>query len=310
LGLALLPLLAVAYVRHERRRRAAAQAFVAAPLLASVVPSGPGWRRHAPLIAYAIAATILLAALARPERTVAIPDERAAIVLAIDHSGSMEATDVSPNRLRAAQSAAKSFLRRVPDRIRIGVVGFDHAARVLQTPTVERAAVGEAIDNLRPTGGTASGEALAASLNVLSRRGGPQRRRAPGAIVLLSDGKSTRGRDPLDLARRARRLRVPIYTIALGTAAGTIQVPSRSGGTERRRVPPDPAVMRRVARLSGGRTFSAPDAESLSSVYEDLGSRVGRRDVQREVTAAFAGGALLLMIGGALMSLHWFHRLP
>lgn len=310
LALVLVPLLALAYRSHERRRGARATAFATGPMLASVAPRTPGWRRHAPLAVYALALVALVLALARPQTTVAVPVERASIMLTTDLSGSMQATDVAPNRLLAARSAAAEFLAGVPPRIRVGLVAFNHNARTLQTPTTDRQAVRDALASIEPAGGTATGEALAAALANLQRQRDDDGRQAPGAIVLLTDGASTRGRDPEELARRARRLKIPIYTVALGTPQGTIEVERPDGTTRTERVPPDPASLRRIAELSGGRFFEAADAETLSAVYEQLGSRVGRRDEEREVTAAFAGGALVLLASGALMSLHWFRRLP
>ena len=309
LALVLVPLLVLAYRAHERRRQARAEAFATAPLLASVAPRTPGWRRHAPLAVYALALAALVVALAKPQTTVAVPVERASIMLTTDLSGSMQATDVTPNRLQAARSAASDFLAKVPARIRVGLVTFNQNAHTLQTPTTDRQAVRDALATIEPSGGTATGEALAAALANLERRGADGKQ-APGAIVLLTDGASTRGRDPEDLARRAKRLKIPIYTVALGTPQGTIEVERPDGSTRTEPVPPDPASLRRIAELSGGRFFEAADAETLSAVYEQLGSRVARRDEEREVTSAFAGGALVLLAGGALMSLHWFRRLP
>jgi len=135
--------------------------------------------------------------------------------------------------------------------------------------------------------------------------------RPPAAILLLSDGKSTRGRNPIEAARDARRQKVPVYTVALGTPNGTIEVPHPSGrGTLSREVPPDPAALREIAQITGGRTFTATAADELDAIYERLGSQVSHKDEKREVTAAFAGGALLLIGFGALLSLRWFGRLP
>jgi Ca-activated chloride channel family protein len=197
----------------------------------------------------------------------------------------------------------------VPDSVRVGLVTFNHAARLVESPTTDRDVVRRAIRDVKPRGGTATGEALAVSIVSLASETDDQGQRVPAAIVLLSDGKSVRGRSPKDLAKRARELKVPIYTVALGTAAGTIQVTDSNGVTQTRPVPPDPSEMRDVARLSGGRAFTADTAKSLSSVYKQLGSRIGHRNEQREVTAAFTGGALALLAAGALLSLYWFRRL-
>ena len=309
LGLVLVPLAVIAYVGNERRRRAAAAAFAAPAVAASLAPRTPGWRRHAPLAVYALALALLVLALARPQTTVAVDVERASIMLATDYSGSMQATDVAPTRLQAARAAAGSFLDDVPAGIRVGLVAFNHVARTLHTPTTDRAAVRTSIDALTSSGGTATGEALDAALSALERQTDDSGARVPAAVILLSDGKSTSGRPPEAIAQRAKRLRIPVYTVALGTRAGTIEVRTRAGATVTRLVPPDPAALREVARVSGGEAFSAANLDSLSASYEKLGSRLGKRDEQREITAGFAGGALALIAAGALLSLHWFRRL-
>jgi Ca-activated chloride channel family protein len=296
LGLALLPLIGAAYVAGERRRRRAAAAFAAAAVSASVVPRRPGWRRHAPLALAGLATAALIGALARPQVSVAVPAEQAAIVLAMDHSGSMMATDVSPSRLVAAREAGEAFLEKVPERVRVGGVVFDHRAEAVASPTTDREALRSALgDAMKPSGGTATGDALATSLEMLRTA------RGPGAIVLLSDGKSTHGRDPLPLADEAKRRGVPIYTVALGTAAGTLP----SGEP----VPPDTATLQQIAERSGGRAFTASEAGALSAVYERLGSEVATKKEKREVTAAFAGGAAILLLLGGGLSLKWFRRL-
>jgi len=302
LALALLPLMAVAYAVAQRRRRAAADAFAGPAVRASALPRTPGWRRHVPMALYALALAALAVALARPEATVAVASEQASVVLATDHSGSMMATDVAPDRLTAARSAAERFLERVPERVRVGAVAFDHRASVLEAPTSDRAPVRDAIGRLRATGGTATGEALAASLDLI-RRGGAER--PPAAIVLLSDGASTHGREPLPVAEEAGRLGIPVYTVALGTAEGTLV---GSDGVSRP-VPPDTATLEAIAEASGGQSFTAADADGLAAVYDRLGSQVATEREPREVTAAFAGGALALMAVGGMLSLTWFRRL-
>jgi Ca-activated chloride channel family protein len=262
-----------------------------------------------PPAVYALALTVLVVALAKPQTTVAVPVERASIMLTTDYSGSMQATDVPPTRLQAARAAADRFLLQVPRALRVGLVAFNQSARLAESPTTDRAAVRAAIDALTPSGGTATGEALALSLGVLARQTDENGRRVPGAIILLSDGKSVRGRPPTQIAQRAKDLKIPIYTVTLGTPAGTIAVTRPNGTTVTKAVPPDPVESREVARISGGRAYTADTAEDLSAVYDTLGSRIGYRKEQREITAAFSGGALALLAGGALMSLYWFRRL-
>ncbi|MDX6704828.1 MAG: Ca-activated chloride channel [Solirubrobacteraceae bacterium] len=308
-GLVLVPLALAVYLNHERARRSAAAAFAAPALMGSLAPRTPGWRRHVPLAVYGLALVILVIALARPQTTVAVPVERASIMLTIDYSGSMQAVDIAPSRLEAGRAAAERFLEEVPGSVRVGLVAFNHSARLLQSPTTDRGAVLSAIRAVRPSGGTATGEALAVSIVSLARETDDQGGRVPSAIILLSDGASVRGRPPQDLARRARAQKIPIYTVALGTPAGTIQVTDSRGRVHTRPVPPDPTEMREVAKLSGGRAFTADTAEGLSSVYKELGSRIGHRNEKREVTAAFTGSALALLAAGALLSLYWFRRL-
>jgi Ca-activated chloride channel family protein len=310
-ALLLLPALVVWYVRMQRGRQRAAAAFASPALLASVAPRRPGWRRHAPMVAFALAIAVLIVAAAKPERTVAVPVERAAIMLATDVSGSMQATDVKPSRLVAARRAARRFVEDVPSGVNIGVMAFNGRPRVLQSPTPQRDDILAALARLTPSGGTATGEAITAALRSLRTQRANGRRPPPSAIVLLSDGASTKGKDPVQAAQEARRARIAVYTVALGTPGGTIQVPrpGSAGGTETRRVPPDPASLAQIAQASGGEHFDAIDSAELKRVYERLGSQLGTEKRKRQMTASFAGGALVLLLAGAGMSLGWFGRL-
>ena len=311
-GLALVPLAAWLYVRHVRARRAQAARFANPALMPAVAPRRPGWRAHVPIAVYAIALSALLVGLARPQRTVAVPVEQATVMLTTDVSGSMLAEDVRPDRLTAARDAAERMVDRLPEGIRAGLVAFNHRARVMQSPTADHALVVERIRALESSGGTATGDGITAALNAVRAATPPGGRRPPAAILLLSDGESTRGRDELDAAREAARLKIPVYTVALGTEQGTIEVerPGGQGGTETRRVPPDRASLAQIATITKGRSFNATGAAQLDAIYERLGSQVSMKDEPREVTAAFAGGALLLLLVGGGLSLRWFGRLP
>jgi Ca-activated chloride channel homolog len=164
-----------------------------------------------------------------------------------------------------------------------------------------------ALSALTADGGTATGDALTAALDQLAARKGRDGRTAPAAILLLSDGQTTDGADPLAAAARAKRLGIPVYTVALGTAQGAVTDPS-SG--QQIAVPPDPETLRAIAQASGGQAFEVDDADELDQVYQRLGSRIGTRQERREVTAAFAGGALILLLGGVGTGLRWRGRLP
>lgn len=309
LALAILPALVVAYVVVQRRRTAAAGRVVSPALAASVMPRRPGARRHVAPLAVLVALAGLVLAAAKPQRTVAVPVEKATIVLVTDVSGSMRATDVRPSRIAAARSGAQAFVDQVPKSVNISVIAFNQSPDVLEAPTTDRAAIRAALARLQAKGSTATGTAVRAALAQLATQKGADGKQAPGAIVLLSDGASTVGVDPLTAAREAARRKVPITAVALGTAQGTVTTPRADGtGVETRPVPPDPATLREMARISGGKTASVTDAAELKSVYETLGSRLGRRDEQRQITSAFAGGALVVLLLGAASSLRWFGR--
>ncbi|MEA2451141.1 MAG: Ca-activated chloride channel [Thermoleophilaceae bacterium] len=308
IALVALPVLALLYGRAEGRRRATAAAFARPGLRPSYAPRRPRWRRHVPMAVFALALAVLIIAVARPERTVAVPIERASIMLVTDVSGSMQAIDVPPNRLNAVKRAANRFVDAVPSPVNVGLLAFNGTPRVLQSPTRDRDAVHLAIERMRSSGGTATGEAIATAVKVLERVPGDGGRRPPGAIVLISDGKSTSGRDPVAAAQAAGRDKIPVYTVALGTPSGTITVKRKGGGSVRRPVPPDPAALAQVARVSGGRTFSADTASGLGEVYQRLGSQLSHRHEKRQITSAFAGGGLVLLMAGAAMSLVWLGR--
>jgi Ca-activated chloride channel family protein len=302
LGLAVIPLALGALALARRRPARYVVRFPAVPTLARVTPRSPRWRRIAPPALFCLALAGLALALARPETTVAVPVERASVVLVTDTSGSMAATDVEPSRLDAAKDAAGRFLDRVPDELRVGLVAFSDAPSTVLRPTAEREPVRAAIDRLRADGGTATGDALDGALWALGTRNDDS---PPAAVVLLSDGATQAGRDPSDVARAASNAGVPVYTVALGTADGIVE----SNG-QTLRVPPDPEALQEIAQLSGGATFAAEDADALDEVYERLGSQIGTREEKREISAGFAAAGLLLLGGSLAASLRWRGWLP
>jgi Ca-activated chloride channel family protein len=298
LGLLAVPAGVALHLFAQRRRRRYAVRFPGAPLAALAVPAAPRWRRHVPSALLALSVAGLVMALARPEATVAVPVEQASVVLVTDTSRSMTATDVAPDRLDAARSAAGRFLDEAPEELRVGAVAFSDTARVLQPPTTDHEQVRAALAGLTADGGTATGDGLAAALESL----GTGERRPPAAIVLLSDGKQTSGRDAVAIAREAAEQKVPVYTVALGTPDGVVDGILR--------VPPDPEALREIAQVSGGQAFEASDGDQLTAVYERLGSQLGTRQETREVTAAFAAAGLLLLGGALAGSVRRFGRLP
>ncbi|HEY0343515.1 MAG TPA: VWA domain-containing protein [Solirubrobacteraceae bacterium] len=299
------PLAILVHMSAQRRRRRYPVRFPALATLAAVVPSGPQWTRHVPFAFFSVALAALALSLARPQRTVAVPVERASVVLVTDVSRSMSATDVSPTRLEAARRAAQNFLDRVPDELRVGLVSFSDIAQTLQTPTTDRDAVRNALETLQPLAGTATGAGLRTALDDLRIRSDTSARRPPAALVLLSDGSATDGQAADQVAAEAKRLRVPIYTVALGTPDGTITLQGQV-----LRVPPDPDALKRIASASGGEAFRAQDSDQLDAVYNRLGSQIGTKPEKREITAAFAGLALLMLGGAVASSLRLGGRLP
>jgi Ca-activated chloride channel family protein len=308
-GLVAVPVLAVWYLGQQRRRRDVAAAFAAPLMTDSVAPRRPGWRRHAPMLVFAIAIALLIAAAARPQRTVAVPVDSAAIMLVTDISNSMSATDVTPTRLGAAQKAASKFVSEVPSGAQVGLIEFARRPILLQSPTTNRALTLGAIAGLRPGGGgTAIGEAITTalhSLTTLPRKGG---KRPPGAIVLLSDGSSNVGPGPLAAARQAKADHIPIYTISLGTANGTIPI-KRNGQTVAAPVPVSSQELAEIAQSSGGKAYTAANSAKASAVYQHLAVQLGHKKVKREITADVAGGGLVLLLVGGAVTLMWFGRI-
>lgn len=322
LGLLLVPAASVAYLVAARRRSRYAVRFTNVDLLSNLVPRRPGWRRHLPPVLYLAAVAALALALARPSMTIAVPRDDATIVLTMDVSGSMRATDVSPTRLAAARQAATDFIEQLPERFRVGLVVFSTEPRVLVTPTTDRAAVREALDTLRANGGTAMGDAIASSVEVgLASVGSAPATGAPGddpepsaplvATVLLSDGSNSAGQiEPIEGAQKAAAAGVPVYAIALGTDQGTVEVPDEIGRPVTLEVPPDRETLAAIAETTGARFFEAPTADDLAQIYEHLGSRVGFSEQQQEVTAMFAAAGLALLLAGAGAAAFWFNRFP
>jgi Ca-activated chloride channel family protein len=309
IALVAIPLLTSWYVGRQRRRAQAAAAFVAPKLIASVAPHRPGWRRHLPMLAVALALAVLVIAAARPQTTNAVPVTDAAVMLANDVSASMGSTDVAPSRLGAAQRAAAQFLANVPSSIRVGLLEFNTKATLLQSPTTDHALTRDALRQLHAYGHTDIGVALRTAVKLLNEQKAVGGKRPPSAIILLSDGYSTNGPDPLVAAREAAQQHIPIYTVAVGTSRNSIQV-RRGGKIVTVAVPPvSPGQLAQIAQVAGGRAYTASDAAGLKAVYAQLAAQIGHKRVKHEITASFAGGGLVLLLLASAMSLGWFGRL-
>jgi len=305
-GLLLLPLAALAYFSFQRRRRAEATAFANPALMPNLVTGRPGWRRHLPPLLILLALGALVIALARPQKTVAAPQRAATVMMVTDTSGSMNAEDVDPDRLTAAVKAAKKLTDQLPETFRLGLVTFADFADVQAPPTTDRDPVKAGLDRLRAEGGTAMATGLQRAIELartpVPDEKGTGTRRLPSVLVLLSDGKDTQSStSPLEVARQAKQLHIPIFTIALGTPNGEVAVRDQFGFVQRIPVPPDTETLREIARITGGKYFAAPDAARLESIYANLGTRLSSKPIEREVTAAFAGGAVLLLLAGGAM---------
>jgi Ca-activated chloride channel family protein len=326
------------YLLTERRRMRYAVTFTNLDVLAGVL-SGRAWRRYVPLALFLLALAALCVGVARPQHTTLIPRDRATVILVVDVSRSMQAKDVKPSRIGAATQAVRVFLKRVPKRLRVGLIAFAGEPAVAAPPTTDRRLVREALDTIQwyPSyGGTAIGDALAAAVklgqravndqngNLAAARTAPKRLPARGlvSILFLSDGAQTRGElQPLEGADRAKAAGIPVYTIALGTPNGTLQFnfgpgrptpdPNLFGGSPRRvPVPPDPDTLRAIADRTDGQFFAARNAESLRAAYSKLGSRLGRKPGETEITYGFLAVAAGLLVAAGVLSAVWSPRLP
>ncbi len=261
------------------------------------------------MLVFAIAIAALIVAAARPQRTVAVPVDSAAIMLANDISDSMTATDVHPSRLAAARLAATRLVAGVPSSVLVGQIEFARRPVVLQSPTTDHSLTQAAIAELRPGGGgTAIGDAITTALHTLTTLAPKGGKRPPSAIVLMSDGTSNVGVGPLTAARQAKADHIPVYTIAIGTPNGTIPI-KRGTQTMSTPVPVSPQQLAQIASSSGGRTYTTADSARASAVYAHLATELGHKKVNRELTASFAGGGLVLLLLGSVLSLVWFGRL-
>ncbi len=344
LSLLAVPLAIVLWRLAERRRMRYAVRYTNVDVLASVA-GGRQWRRYLPAGLFLVALATLCVGIARPHVKTLIAKDNATVVLVLDVSGSMQANDVKPTRLVAAQRAMNIFLDRVPSRLKVGLILFAGEADVAMPPTADHALVRQAIGDVgafRGFGGTAIGDALAAAVQLglksagLSSNGSlaayrtvaPTRSPASSlvSILFLSDGHQTRGvLQPLQGAARAKAAGIPVYTVALGTKGGKItNFPNYGGGGGFNiqgaggsgpggglfGLQPDPTTLRAIARLTGGEFFRANSAGAVQAAYQKLGSSIGRQPGHLEVTDEFLLGAAVLLVLAGVLSAAWAPRLP
>ncbi len=303
------------YVVMQRRRRHYAVRFTNLDLLESVAPKRPGWRRHVPAAAVAVALVVGVVGLARPAHDVHVAKKTAIVMLVMDVSASMAATDVAPTRLDAAIKSATAFVDDLPDSFSVGLVAFSSNTQVLAAPTTDHAAVQKAIKALQLGKGTAAGDGINAALEAIAtaQAAAGSNLVSPTAagdepitasIVLLSDGGTTTGADPFAAAQSAADANVPVSTITYGTDQGTVDIQGQTVP-----VPPDSASMQRIADISGGKAFDATSTSQLDSVYRSISGLVGHATEQRELIVWFLAFALLLMTIACLGALYWSGRM-
>lgn len=311
--------LAVGYVAAQRRRQRNTMRFANMELLERVAPARPGRIRHLPTALVLVGLMFLTVALAGPTSDQRVPRNRATVMLVVDVSLSMEATDVEPSRLAAAQEAGKNFADGLTPGINLGLVAFAGTASVLVSPTPDREATKTAIDNLRLAERTATGEAIFTSMQSIETLGavlGGGEAAPPARIVLLSDGKQTvpesedDPRGAYTAAREAESKGIPISTISFGTGFGTVDITDESGGTQRVAVPVDDPSLEEIANLSGGSFFSASSLEELTEVYETLEEQIGFEITRGDASRPWSIAGVLFIAAGLVTALALRQRLP
>ncbi|HST24740.1 MAG TPA: VWA domain-containing protein [Gaiellaceae bacterium] len=311
LALIVVPVVVGLYLWNERRRVRSQAAFANPALLPAVVDHAPGRLRHLPLAVLLVGLVAMVLGVARPHATITVSREEATVMLAIDTSRSMRSNDVKPSRLGAAVEDAAAFIARVPKKFRIGIVQFASAARVALPPTADRALVQQSLADLKPGDGTAIGDAVSLAVKISQQQRTSDGKIPPTAVLMISDGARDGGRvAPQTAAAQAKKLHIPVYTIVLGTPGGTVTQTLTGGYQVIIHVPPSPQTLQQIAQTSGGQSFTVVSDSRLKEVYKRLGSLLGSKKEDREITDVFAGGAALLLLTGGGLSMFWFRRLP
>jgi Ca-activated chloride channel family protein len=324
--LLLIPLCVGLYVMLQQRRRRLAASYGALGLGQEATGRGLGKRRHIPPALFLSSLTILIVALARPQTVVSLPRIEGTVILAFDVSGSMAVDDLKPTRLEAAKAAAQEFVQHQPASVLIGVVAFSDGGFAVQAPTNDQEAILATINRLTPQRGTSLGQGIFASLNTIAASAGqdpsldsnltptplytptpmPEGTYTPAVIILLTDGENNQSPDPLDAAQIAADRGVRIYTVGIGSAAGTtLHVENFIVHTQL-----DEAMLQQIAQLTDGTYYNAENEEDLRAIYENLDPQLVIKPEKMEVTSVFAGASILVLLLGGAYSLMWFSRLP
>jgi Ca-activated chloride channel homolog len=304
--LLLIPILVAVYIYLSRRKNRSGMRFTNTGVLGAVVPVQSQWRRHLAVALSLLSLVTLTIAWSRPSGIDHVPRERATIVLILDISQSMAATDVKPNRLDAAKAEAKDFVTSLPTQYNVALVSLSGNPAARMPPTQDRGQVGRAIDALALQDSTAIGDSINVAMATLqSAPKAADGSTPPGAIVMLSDGQNTAGRSPTQEAAEAAKAKVPIYTIAFGNENGYVDLDGK-----REKVPPDKALLQRISTLTNGRAFTAESVSQLDSVYKNIRSEVGYEEVRKEVTATWAGYGLAFAVIAALAAVSLGARWP
>ncbi len=324
------PILALLYILSQRRRQRYALRYASLSLVREAVGSGPGRKRHVPPALFLLSLTAMIVALARPVALLKAPSEEGTVILTIDVSGSMIATDLQPSRIEAAKAAARAFVERQPSTVQIGVVSFTDTAFVVQAPTSDQQAVIAAINRLQPQRGTAIGRGLLASLDAIAQSQGtdsnlnstfednstapispsptpmPKGQYAPAIVILLTDGENNMGPDPLEAAQLAADRGIRVYTVGIGSSEGTIV--RIQGRAIRTRLDED--LLKSMSQTTDANYYNAASEQDLQNIYENLSTRLVLKTEKTEISAPVTGIAIILSLLGGFLSLLWFNRLP
>ena len=325
--LLLIPLFVLLYLRLQQRRRRLIASYGSLGLVQGAIGRGLGGRRHIPPALFLAGLTVLLIALARPQAVVSLPRVEGTVILAFDVSGSMAAEDLEPTRMEAAKAAARKFVERQPATVQIGVVAFSDGGFAVQPPTNDQEEIFASINRLSPQRGTSLGRGIIASLDTIaadleqSAQGAipdpgleptptptpvPEGTNIPAVIVLLTDGENNTSPDPLEAALIAADRGVRIYTVGIGSAAGTIL--EVNGFTVHTQL--DETLLQQISQLTDGDYFNAENEQDLRAIYENLTPQLVIKPEQMEITSILAGASILIFLIGGVFSLLWFTRLP